>query len=133
MKQILITILINYILFSIPSCATLPDEPLSKGELRLIRIETPEGESLHANLPFMVKITFQSEGTPNIQKACFYWSGDGPYCYRVSNINYEPQGNFTVWLRIDKGGIYNLECYVQYLYGSELRASNIIDTQISLR
>ncbi len=133
MKQILIMLLINYILFSIFSCATLPDEPLTKGELRLIRIEIPEGESPRANLPFMVKVTFQSEETPNIQKACFYWSGDGPYCYRVSNINHEPGGSFTVWLRGDRGGIYNLECYVQYIYGNELRSSNLIDTQISLR
>jgi len=132
-KPIWIIILLNSILFAISSCATLPDEPLSKGEVRLIRIDIPDGENVRANLPFAVKVTFISEEKLDIQKACFYWSDDGPYCYKISSINFEPRGTFMVWLRTDKLGIYNLECFVQYVYTGELRTSNLVSTQISLR
>jgi len=129
MRSIIVFLISGAFLLSF-SCATVPTEPLAKGELRLLGIEVAGAESIYINLPFMVKIIFQAEGETKVQKACFYWSGDGPYCYRITDVRYGPQGTINVWLLTKNPGTYQLECFVQYARNGGTRPTNIVSTQL---
>ena len=79
MKSILMTILKGVtVLLMVSSCATVPSEPLGSGEVRLLGIHVHEEKNLRTNIPFLVTIKFEADGKPEIDKACFYWSGNGP-------------------------------------------------------
>jgi len=128
-----IALLTGGVIFFAPSCVTVPTEPFIPGELRLLTIEVPGAESIGTSLHYLVKVTFESDGKSKIRKACFYWSGDGPYCHRVKEVDYGPPGTFRVWLRTDNPGFYRLECYVEYFRDGEIKVTNVISSQITVR
>jgi len=132
-RYLSMAILISGVVLLFSSCATVPTEPLAQGELRLLSIQVLGGESIRANISYAVKIIFEADGKPEIKKACFYWSGDGPYCFRVTDVDFGPPGTFRVWLRTDYSGFYKLECYVEYVRAGKSRSTNIISSQITIR
>jgi hypothetical protein len=132
-RFILISVLLGGVVLLLSSCATVPTEPLAPGEVRLLSIEVPGGEGLMEGISYGVNVFFESEDKPDIKRACFKWSGDGPYCYGVKDVNYGSPGYFTVWLRaINSPGLHRLECYAQYTRDGGTRLTNVVSTQVSV-
>ena len=131
MRSIWIAVLIGGVVTPlISSCATVPTEPLTSGELRLLSIHVPMKEDIKVNFPFAVNINFEADGKPEIRTACFYFSGDGPYCYKVTDVNYGSPGTIKVQIRAKNSGSYALESYVFYVQDGKTKPTNAVDCQI---
>jgi len=121
MKGLLNSILMSAaILLAISSCTTV-----GKGELRLLNIGVPENGRLRTNEQFWVRINFEADGNPEIRKACFYWSGDGPYCVNVKDVKYGSLAYFDVPLSA-RPGSNSLQCYVEYVRDGNIQRSNAV-------
>jgi hypothetical protein len=118
------------ILLSVSSCATVPAEPLASGELRLLSMRVPMREEIRLNFPFVVKINFEADGKPLIRTACFYFSGDGPYCVKEIDVSYGSPGTIEVQVRAKMTGMHSLESYVFYVQDGKTKATNIVSCQI---
>jgi hypothetical protein len=128
-KSVLIAALMGgVILLVISSCATGPKGPLTAGELRLVGIELPERENIKTKLPFVVNINFEADGRPEIRTACFYFSGDGPYCFKVTGVQYGSPGTMKVQIHVKNPGPTLLEGYVVYIQGGKVEPTNLIST-----
>jgi hypothetical protein len=133
MRPTLISILAYGIIFlSISSCATVPTEPLASGELRLLSMHVPMTEEIRLNFPFVVNINFEADGTPEIRTACFYFSGDGPYCVKVGDVNYGSPGTIRVQLRAKISGSHALESYAFYVQDGKTKPTNTVGCQIRI-
>jgi hypothetical protein len=133
MKPSLIFILAyGVILVSVSSCATVPTEPLASGELRLLSMHVPMGEEIRLNFPFVVNINFEADGTPEIRTACFYFSGDGPYCVKVTDVDYGSPGTMRLQVQGKISGTHALECYVFYVQNGKTKPTNIVSCQIHI-
>jgi hypothetical protein len=121
MKGFLTPILMSVaILLAISSCATV-----RKGELRLLSIDVPEKENLKTNVQFWVRINFEADGNPEIRRACFFWSGNGPYCVNVKDVKYGSFAYFQVPLYARLGSD-SLQCYVEYVRDGNIQRSNAV-------
>ncbi len=131
---IIIVLLSGVVLLIASSCATVPKEPLASGEVRLLTIDVV-GIGVEANVSFPVHIFFEAAGKPEIKRACFYESGEGPYCFGASDISYYtygPKRAFQVYLPALNAGSNKVECYAEYIRDGEIRKTNVIATQISV-
>ena len=129
MRSILIAILLSgIVLIGASSCATVPKEPLSTGELRLLSVSVPEKEKIKAHSPFVANIEFEADGNPEIKEACFYFSGDGPKCFNVRDVSYALQGNIRVQIYSTNAGSRLLECYVVYIRDGKVQRTNVVKT-----
>jgi hypothetical protein len=90
-------------------------KPLAPGELRLLRILVPEKEKIKVNFPFAVNINFEAEGEPEIRTACFYSPGDGPHCFKVTDVNDGSPGTIKIQIHTRNPGSRLLKCYVLYI------------------
>jgi hypothetical protein len=114
----------------------VPTGPLAEGEVRLLDVRVPGTDVVRVNIPFVVNITFQADDRPEIKRACFFWSGDGPYCVNVTDIDYGPPGKIQVLPMnptVMTPGSCTLECYVQYIYNGKVMTSNVVNTHILLK
>jgi len=133
-RSVLLAVLLGGVVLLIASsCATAPREPLASGEVRLLGIEAL-GSGIEANVSFAVNIFFEAAGKPEIKRACFYESGEGPYCVDVSDSSYVTLGTkrvFQVYLPGVNVGSHRVECYAEYIRDEETRKTNVVSTQIS--
>jgi len=121
MKGVLTPILMSVaILLAISSCTMV-----GKGELRLLSMEVPKSERLRTNVQFWVRINFEADGNPEIRRACFFWSGDGPYCVNVKDVEYGSIAYFQVPLYA-RFGSDSLQCYVEYVRDGKIQRSNAV-------
>ena len=128
MSSILIPILLSgIVLLGASSCATVP-VPLSTGELRLLSVSVPEKEKIKVHFPFVVDINFEADGYPEIKEACFYFSGDGPQCFKAKDVNYGSQGPIKVQIHTKNAGSRLLECYVLYIRDGKVQRTNMVKT-----
>jgi hypothetical protein len=126
MKGILTPILIYVaILSAISSCAMV-----GKGELRLLDMEIPDSGRLRSNVQFWVRVNFEADGNPEIRRACFYWSGDGPYCVHVKDVVYGSIAYFQVPLSARLGSD-SLQCYVEYIRDGKIQRSNAVASYVT--
>jgi hypothetical protein len=131
MRSTLIAFLLGgVVILSISSCATVPTEPLSSGELRLLSIQVPVNEDIRVNFPFVANIRFEAEGKPEIRTACFYFSGDGPYCFKATDVNYGSPGTIKVQVRAKNSGSFALESYVFYVRDGKPQPTNVVGSHI---
>lgn len=131
MRSIWIAVLIGGIaILSISSCATVPTEPLASEELRLLSMYIPQREDIKVNFPFVVNINFEADGKPGIRTACFSFSGDGPYCVKVTDVNYGSPGTIKAQVRAKNSGSHALESYVYYLRDGKTQPTNVVTCQI---
>ena len=112
-------------------CATVSTRTLAPGELRLLSLRV--SDTIRAGDPYLVVITFEADGEPQIKEACFYWSGEGPYCFKVRNVDLEVPKNFKIMLRTNNPGSYRLECYAEYIREGKTQKTNYIGSQIYVR
>lgn len=133
MKSRLFSVLMSVaVLLVVLSCATAPFKPLSTDELRLLRIDVQRGQPINQGISYTMDIVFEANGKPEINKACFSWSGDGPRCFNVTNVGYGPPGTFEVRLPGLNLGSYWVECYVEYIQDGKTRKTNVVGTSISV-
>jgi len=118
------------VLLLVSSCATVPREPLASGELRLLSMQVPLKGDIKINFPFVVNINFEADGKPEIRTACFSFSGDGPYCYKVSDISYGSPGTIKVQVRAKNSGSHSLESFVYYIKDGKSQPTNVVNCQI---
>jgi hypothetical protein len=131
MRSVLISFLIGTIVsIVVSSCATLPTKPLAPGELRLLSTFVPEKENIRVNLPFVVNISFEADGKPEIRTACFEFSGDGPYCFKAIDVNYGSPGTIKVKIHTKNPGSRLLETYVIYIRGEKIQLTNVVRSHI---
>jgi hypothetical protein len=131
MRSIWITVLIGgIVILLISSCATVSKEPLASGELRLLSIHVSMKEDIKVNFPFVVNVNFEADGKPEIRTACFSFSGDGPYCYKVTDVNYGSPGTIKVQVRSKNSGSHSLESYVYYIKDGKVQPTNVVDCNI---
>jgi len=134
MKLILIAVLMGVgVLLVISSCATAP-KPLTPGELRLLDMHISESDTIKADIPFVVDINFQADGEPQMRAACFYFSGDGPHCSKVTDVIYGSPGTgrMKVETKTKNVGSIHLECYATYIRDGKIEATNVIGTDFSI-
>ena len=133
MKSIfMVALMAIAVLLMVPSCATVSTKPLTPGEVKLLGINIRETGDMRANLQYLVDISFEADGRPEIRSACFSWSGEGPYCFKVRDVNYG-SGTIRVDFRSspDKGH-HILESYVLYTGDGRTRSTNVVRTNISV-
>ena len=131
MRSILVTLLkVGVVMLFVSSCATVPTESLTSGEVRLLSIYVSERGDIKVNLPFMMNINFEADGKPEIRTACFSFSGDGPYCYKVTDVNYGSPGTIKAQVRAKTPGPYVLESYVYYIKDGKVQPTNVVGSQI---
>jgi len=130
MRSIFVTALMAGFMVFISSCVTVPPQPLASGELRLLSITTAERLEIRRNVPFEAIINFEADGEPEIRSACFYWGGDGPHCFKVTDVNYGPPGAIKIKLTPTKPGSYALESYVVYTRNGKGQPTNIVFTDL---
>ncbi len=118
-------LMMGVVLSGISSCSTVP-KPLAPGELRLVSIQVPEKENIQVNTPFLVKINFEADGEPEIRAACFYFSGVGPHCSKVTDAIYGSLGTIQVQTRTKDSSSNYLECFVKYIRNGEIQTTNAI-------
>ncbi len=118
------------VLLLVSSCATVPTEPLASGELRLLSMHVPMKGDIKVNFPFVVNINFEADGKPEIRTACFSFSGDGPYCLKVTDVSYGFPGTIKVQVRAKNSGSHALESYVFYVRDGKTQPTNVVGSQI---
>jgi len=136
MRSTLIAVLVGCGFLLVSSCASVPTGPLAEGEVRLLSVEVPAADFVRVTIPFVANITFQADDEPEIKRVCFFWSGDGPYCVNVTDIDYGSPGKIKVQTKnpgTTAPGSHTLECYVQYIYKGKTIMSNVVNTHINLR
>lgn len=119
----------GFFLLLASSCATVPTEPLASGELRLLSMHAERGD-IRVNFPFVVNINFEADGKSEIRTACFSFSGDGPYCYKVTDVDYGSPGTIKVQVRAKNSGSLALESYVFYVQNGKTKPTNVVGCQI---
>jgi hypothetical protein len=112
------------------SCATVPTESLASGEVRLLSMHVPIKEDIKLNFPFVVNINFEADGKPEFRTACFSFSGDGPYCYKVTDVTYGSPGAIKVQVRAKNSGSYALESYAYYIKDGKVQPTNVVNCNI---
>jgi len=130
MRSILIAILMGGTILICSSCATVPTKPLAPGELRLLSMATLERLEIKVKVPFEVSINFEADGEPEIRNACFFWAGDGPHCFNVTDVNYGSPKTIKVKLAVTKPGYYVLDGYVVYNREGKGGPTNIVSFNI---
>ena len=132
MKSIIISVLTGGVILLVFSCATVPAGPLAPGEVRLLRMDATRDGVIRLGLPFTVNINFEAGGRPEIKRACFFWSGDGPYCFQVMKLDYGLPGTIHVEILTKSFGEYFLESYALYVQDGKIRRTNVVGTHINI-
>jgi hypothetical protein len=124
----IVVLMIGLALLGISSCATAPTKPLAPGEMRLLSVIVPEKEKVKTHLPFVVNISFEADGQPEIRSACFSFAADGPHCYKVTDVNYGSPGTIKVQIHTKNPGSRLLEGYVLYVRDGKIERTNMVST-----
>ncbi len=98
-RSILASVLVGgVVLILCSSCTLMQFINPPQGELRLLRLLTPE--ITEEDLPYDIVVTFEADGRPAIKKACFQWlterasfSSPPLYCYATETQGNQPIGS----------------------------------------
>jgi len=90
-------------------------------------------DTLKAGKPYAVTLGYRIDGTEavRITKACFTWSGEGPYCF--SPTDSRAAATVTVRLKTGNAGTYLLAGFVRYSVGLGDYESNTLSSTIVVR
>jgi len=124
----IVVLMMGIFILGISSCATSPTKPLAPGELRLLSMVVPEKEKVETHLPFIVNISFETDVQPEIKSACFYFAGDGPHCFRVTEVSDGSPGTIKVKIYTNNPGSRLLEGYVLYNRDGKIERTNTVST-----
>ena len=113
-----------------------PDPAASEeGTLSIRRFELPQTATTSA--PYRAALVMNSvtpEGAfVNVQKACFVWNTDGPYCFEPNEID-NSQGIVSTLLTTGSPGTWTLRGYLQYrTSGGSVRNTNALERTITIQ
>ena len=93
-------------------------------------MDIPHQDTIIRSLPFVMTIQFEANGKPEIRRACFYWSGDGPHCFKVVDVSYGSPGTIRVEPRAKDSGSYVLEAYALYVRDGKTQQTKAVSTQV---
>ena len=89
-------------------------------------------ENLDAGVRYEVTLPYEvsGEGSISVRKACFRWSGEGPYCFDARH----DKGSKTVKVRLRtrNPNIYRLAGYVEYTSNGSAKKSNVVAQMINV-
>ena len=122
----IVVLMMGIFILGIFSCATAPTKSFAPGELRLLSMVVPEKEKIKVNLPFVVNIRFEADGQPEIKTACFYFAGDGPHCFKVTDVDYGSPGTIKVQIYAKNPGARLLEVHVLYIRDGKIERTNVV-------
>ena len=140
MKLLLKAVLMNMAVFLvISSWATITEgqqpylnwqfgnEPSSRDELKLTSMEIPQSWDLSTNMEYWATIKFETDRNPNIQRACFNFSGGSQSCVDVQakDVTYPLHPHFRVAIHIPVG-TKRIDCYAEYIREGETYRTNTI-------
>ena len=131
MRAVLIGVLMGACVLMVSSCATVPQEPLMQGELRLLGMNFVEIGAIRQFVDHQVDIKFEADGRPEVTRACFYWSEDGPHCTTVKDVNYG-SGIINVIVPAPLKGAYAFKAYIYYMREGKTLRSNAVETPVHI-
>ncbi len=99
----------------------------------MLSIDVLGNEGIKARSSYEVGIHFEADGKPEIETACFSWSGDRPSCYKVKDVEFGSPGTIKVRLRTNDPGEYILEGYVEYVRDGKKQKTNVVSSQILVK
>jgi hypothetical protein len=73
-----------------------------------------------------VNINFEAEGEPEVRTTCFYFSRDGPHCFKVTDVNDGSPGTTRIQIHTKSPGSRLLECYILYIRDGKIRLTNVV-------
>ena len=90
-------------------------------------------EYLTAGVPYPATLVYDINGSGEIifTEACFTWTGEGPYCFDVTDNRAANQVRAS--LRTANPNIYVLAGFVRYSSNGYERESNAVDAVINVR
>jgi hypothetical protein len=137
MKLILKAVLISIsVLLVISSCATITEGPFlsvgrekisSGGELRLLSVDVLQRGNLSENVEYWATINFEADPKPEIQRACFNFSGERQSCVDVQakDVTYGSHPYFRVLIHVPVGS-KRIDCYAEYTREGKTRRTNTV-------
>ena len=138
MKLILKAVLMHVAVFSLIS-STITEgqegrsfsfgrkERSSGGELRLLSVNIPQGWDFSANVEYWTTINFEADPKPEINRACFNFSGDGQSCVDVKakDVTYGSHPFFRVPIHVPVG-TKRIDCYAEYIRDGKTHWTNTV-------
>ena len=131
MKLILMGVVLGTIVLMVCSCASVPTEPLSPGEIRLLAMDFSDASEVRKEQRYTVDVKFDAQGAPEITRACFQWSGYGSNCMKP--LDY---GNGLIKAEIlapSVPGSYSIKTYIYYVRNGKMEQSNAVTTPVAVK
>ena len=99
------------------------------GSLRLTTLNVDS--QLRAHVPYWATMPYTHKGTITITKACFRWSGEGPYCFGFDHN--QAAKTVSVSLKTRNPNTYTLEGFVEYETDGKRVQSNKVRKKITVK
>jgi len=131
MKLILTGVLLGVVVLMVSSCAGVPTEPLSPGEVRILGMDFLDTSEVRKEVRYMIGIKFDAQGGPEITRACVQWTGYGLNCMKV--LDY---GNGLIRADVltpSVPGSYAVKVYVYYVRNGKMEQSNVVTTPVEVK
>ncbi len=125
-------VLVVMVIWAASSCATIPTGPLSPGEVRLVGMDIPGHERIGRKSHFDVFLRFQADKDPQIESACFSWSGDRPRCFKAKDVLPGREPMIRESLLAYDAGIYVLKAYLLYNRDGKTVKSNEVSAPVTV-
>lgn len=103
----------------------------SGGELKLLSIDIPQTWDSSTNIEYWATIKFEAARKPEIQRACFKFSGGSQSCVDVQakDVRYPSHSDFRVSVRVP-AGTKRIDCYAEYIRDGKAKRTNTITYHI---
>lgn len=99
----------------------------SAGEWKLksLQVKNP----LQAGVPYRVTLPYSKTGKVKPIEACFLWSGEGPYCFKMKVL----KKSIRVRLRTGNPNTYKLTGFIRYRSDGKVKETNDVSARIDVR
>ena len=123
MKSITVAGVVTAILVATSGTASAAD--------KVALLDLQVNSELRKSLRYPVVLPIRIEGNAHIMNACFRWSGEGPYCFKVQHDRGKSQLRTLLITR--NPNTYLLEGYVQYSVNGKIHKTNRKSKKINVR
>lgn len=125
------TIIVMFGILFLAACQRAPTGTAeSAPTIELTRLVVDK--NLTAGVPYEVSMPYEAsaDGSIDIDKACFMWSGEGPYCFRA---DHDRSGKtISAMLSTGNPSVYRLAGFVRYRSNGWDMESNAVSSLISV-
>ena len=108
-------------------------EPPSGDKLKLISMDIPQSWNLSTNIEYWATIKFEADLKPEIQRACFNFSGGSQSCVDVHaiDVTYSSHPYFRVAIHVPVG-TKRINCYAEYIRDGKTQRTNTITYHVNI-